>query len=97
MNIYLVSYTPTNDLESVIINDRIKSIGNFYSYKSHQFFVATDLSSAEDVYKAIAKNDYIKTTMLVVSINSNVRMGYWGVEQKELWHWLEQMQNKTEK
>lgn len=88
MKVYFISYNPNSN--SIILNDRIKSLGDYYCFKPTQFFVQSPLQTAEEVFRVIAKDDFARETMLIIAVDSTAQTGYWGIEKKELWTWLKE-------
>ena len=86
MKVFFISYNEVSN--SAILNDRIKTLGDYYIFKQNQFFVQSNFSNADEVYRAITKDDFTKETILIIGVDTNVQTGYWGVEKKELWTWL---------
>ena len=87
MKNYLIIYNPDNN--SAIINDRIKSLGEYYILKPNHFVVNSVLETAKEVYNSIVKTDFNNLTILVLAFEPVVGQNYWGVDKKELWDWLE--------
>lgn len=88
MRTYLIIYNPENN--SAIINDRIKSLGDYYILKPNHFFIRTEYKTAQEVYNAIVKKDFGNLTILVLAFEPIVAQNYWGVDNKSLWSWLGQ-------
>lgn len=86
MKTFFISYT--SEAESVILEERIKLLGEYYVYSRNQFFVSAQFESAEALYKAIVKTDFTNLSILIISVGCNVSKDFWGVEKKELWTWL---------
>lgn len=86
MKTYFISYI--NESESEILDERIKSLGEYYMYSRNQYFVSTHLDSADALYKAIVKTDFTNLSIMIISVGCNVSKDFWGVEKKELWTWL---------
>lgn len=87
MKTYLISYN--NENNSPIINDRIKSLGDYDCLNTTQFLVQSSFDNADEVYRIITKDDFSKMTIFIISVNPMVQSDYWGVGRKELWTWLD--------
>lgn len=91
MKVFFISYSQENNSE--IINDRIKSLGDYYCLKNTEYLVCSTLERADDVYSSIAKSDFTKLNILIISVNTQMALDYWGVSKKELWTWLSNHNN----
>lgn len=85
MNIFLIIYDPS--LDSEVLKDRIKSLGEYYSFWNNHWFIQTDKTSQE-VYEQISKGDFSMESILVVKMASS-EMKYYGRMDVTLWEWLQ--------
>lgn len=86
MKVYYISYKL--DAMSLVINDRIESLGDYYRVAPTQYFVYSQNDSAQNVYEAIAKDDFTNLSILVISVNLVLSDDYWGVGKTEMWDWF---------
>ena len=86
MRTYLVKYKSSES--SSVIDDRIKNTGKYYALSTSEFLVYSCYDNAKDLYEEIVKDDFKTLTILVIAIDPNVSVGYWGIAKKELWQWL---------
>ena len=86
MNIYLITYN--SDASSEILKDRIKNLGEYYNLFQNNWLVKSNLSTCEDVYREIVKDDLNTKHIVVFLVNINPNSGYWGFANKALWEWL---------
>lgn len=85
MNTYLIIYD--QNIESDVLVNRIKSLGNTYVFFENHWFVKTN-KTAKNIYEAIALNGYERKYILIVQIHNVQETGYWGMMNKALWEWL---------
>ena len=86
MNIYLITYN--GDASSEILKDRIKNLGEYYNLFQNNWLVESNLSTCEDIYREIAKDDLNTKHIVVFLINKTPSNGYWGFANNALWEWL---------
>lgn len=86
MNIYLIAYN--NEASSDILKDRIKNLGEYYNLFQNNWLVKSTLSTCEDVYREIVKDDLNTKHIVVFLINKTSNSGYWGFANNALWEWL---------
>lgn len=85
MNILLIIFDPS--LDNDVLRDRIKSLGESYSFWNNHWFVQTD-KSTKDVYDQISKGDFEAESILVVKMSTSA-LNYYGRMNVTLWEWLQ--------
>ena len=85
MNTFLIIYDPS--LDSEILRDRIKSLGESYSFWNNHWFIQTN-NTPQQVYEQISKGDLAMESILVVNMASS-GMRYYGRMDVTLWEWLQ--------
>lgn len=85
MNTFLIIHDPS--LDSEVLRDRIKYLGESYSFWNNHWFVQTD-KTPQEVYEQISKDDFSMEAILIVNMASS-GMRYYGRMDVTLWEWLQ--------
>lgn len=89
MNTILITYNPS--LDSEILKDRIKSLGDYYNFWNNHWIVKTK-DGVKEVYNKLSRSPLEKELILVVKF-SKYKEGCFGRMNTRLWKWLYQVDN----
>ncbi|WP_320051930.1 hypothetical protein [uncultured Acetobacteroides sp.] len=81
-SVYIIQHNIT---DSVTIENRIKTLGDWIKYFDNSFLLRSDLK-AKDIYEKISV-DFEKSNILIMEITSS---NYWGRMDVSLWKFLKE-------
>ena len=85
MNTLIIIYDVS--IESDILINRIKSLGDNYVFWGNHWLVKTNYN-AQEAYEKIVTNGYEGKSIFLARIDNRISIGYWGIMNKTLWEWL---------
>lgn len=88
MRTYLIKYKQGEN--STVIDDRIRNSGPYFALAECEFLVTSRFDTAKELYNDIVKDDFTTLSILILSIDATVDIGYWGVSKNDLWDWLKE-------
>ena len=89
MNTILIIYD--NSIESDILRNRIKSMGDSFVFWDNHWLLRTEMS-VKETYDKIVTDGYEKKSIFLVKIDTQIG-DYWGFMNKALWDWIKKNDN----
>lgn len=86
MKIYLIQYS---EYDNSIFENRVKSLGDWVKYFSHNWIVASDLT-AKEIYQKIT-DGYDNKSLLIIEIKSS---NYYGRMNTSVWDFIKKHKSK---